>query len=301
MAKMGIKALLKSNMMYWLEDTLLREGLYVNVPAGSVDVYGNSLNALTPIIDDPTYPSGTVWQSAFKNWVYESGITVTESGLIPPIICSGAFVNGVFYTRTDPTYGHSIDFPNGRIIFTAPQSSPIQAVFAYKMVTVDLADSFANENRPLLIETAYKDNPLQTGVQIYPTELSRTLPAIWIDITERTSRGYEIGSASLIAELRGVLHIWSRDGYVADLIGDILAGDQQEVIIGIDFNRAPYPLDEKGDKNSGFTSWDEMSDINHPLRWRRIYLDQISIRSQTPLFEVQRDRADFLARIYPNF
>lgn len=307
MSKMGIKALVRSNLKYWLEDTLLRQGLYINVDAGQIDIYGNDISGLTSIIDDPTYSSGTVWQSAFKNWVHESGITVTESGLLTPSICSGVYVNGTFYAKTsgDPafsaTFAHTIDFTNGRIIFDNPQNAPVQATFSYKLVTIDNADAFENENQPLLIETAYKDNPLQTGVQVYPSEQSRTLPAIFIDMGDRTSRGYELGSVSLIAELRGVFHIWSRDNFTLDMIEDILADAQHTTLVGIDFNRAEYPLNEKGDKNVGFTSYSEMADINHPLRWRRIYLDEISTREQSALYEIQRNRTDFLVRVYPNF
>lgn len=293
-------------MIYWLEDLLLREGLYNTVSRGEVDLYSNDMSELT-LSDDPLYPSGSVWQSAFKNWVHESGITVEESGLAPPTICSGVYVNGTFYAHDsgspsyDATYAHIIDFPNGRVIFDNPQSGPIQAEFSYKMVTVDAADSFGNENRPLLIETAIKDNPLQTGVQPYPTAASRTLPAVWVEILDRRSSGYEIGSASLVADLRGVFHIWSVDGYIADLIEDVLSSEQHSVIIGIDFNRADFPLDHNGDKNSGFSSFQEMSNIHHPLRWRRIYLNEVSAKQQKPLYEVQRTRVDFLARVYPNF
>jgi hypothetical protein len=307
MSSMGIRALVRSNLQFWLEDTLLREGLYVNVNNPQTDIYGNDISLLIPINNDPTYPSGTVFQSAFKNWVYESGITVTESGLLPPIVCSGVTVGGTFrahdsgHPNFSAAHVHTIDFPNGRVIFSNPQSSPVNASFAYKVVTVDHADSFENENRPLLIETAYKDNPLQTGVQIYPSAQSRTLPAIWIEMGDRSSNGYELGSSSLIASYRGVLHIWSRDNFTSDLVEDILAKAQHSVIIGIDFNRASYPLNEYGDKEPSFTSYDEMADIYHSLRWRRIYLDEVKTRQQPSLYEVQRTRVDFLVRIYPNF
>jgi hypothetical protein len=298
MARMGIKSLVKSNLQYWLEDKLLRQGLYINVPSGNVDYYGRDLSLLTPIVGDPTFASGTVYQSAFKNWVHESGITVSESGLAEPIVCSGAYVNGAFVPRGAAL---SVDYPNGRVIFSAAPTGTVQAAFAYKMVTVDDADIAENENRPLLIETAYKDNPLQSGVQVYPTAISRTLPAVFVELTSRQSRGYEIGSASLIAELRGVFHIWSKDPFIHDIVEDILANAQREVLIGIDFNSAPYPLNHVGDKNSGFTSYDEMADINHPMRWRRIYLDEVSTKKQKPLFEVQRLNADFLIRVFPIF
>lgn len=306
MSSMGVKAMVRSNLKYWLTDALLREGLYQTVSSGQQDIYYNDNSVLT-LVDDPSYPSGTVWQSAFKNWVHESGIVVTESGLAPPVVCSGVYVNGIFRARTSgnpsfsASYEHKIDFRNGRVLFSSPQSSPIQAAFSYKLFTVEQADEKENENRPLLIETSWKDNPLQTGVQVYPTAKSITLPAIFIEFLSRTQKGYEIGSANTISELRGVFHVWSRDSFMADMVEDILASKEQNVIVGIDFNRADYPLDSDGDKNAGFTSWDEMANINHPYRWRRIYIDDISTKTQSPLVEIQRSRIDFLARVYPNF
>lgn len=298
MARQGIKPLVKSNLTYWLEDKLLREGLYINVPSGYLDYYGRDHSILIPVNDDPTYASGTLFQSAFKNWVHESGIAVTESGLAEPVVCSGAYVDNTFVARGATL---KVDYPNGRVIFSTPQTGTVRASFAYKMVSVDDADRFENENMPLLIETSYKDNPLQTGVQTHPTAISRTLPTIFVEFTERRNAAYEIGSASLIAELRGVFHIWSRDGMIPDMVEDILTNAQEEVLIGIDFNRAAYPLTHEGDKNSGFTSYDEMADINHSLRWRRIYLDEVTSKKQKPLYEVQRTRVDFLVRVFPNF
>jgi hypothetical protein len=298
MAQQGIKSLTKSNLTYWLENKLLTAGLYINVPSGDLNYYGQDLSILVPVVDDPTYASGTLFQSAFKNWVHESGITPSESGLAAPIVCSGAYVDNAFVARGA---GVKVDYPNGRVIFSSPQTGTVRASFAYKMVGVDDADRFDNENMPLLIETHYKDNPMQTGVQTYPTAISRTLPMVFVEFTERRNAAYEIGSASLIAELRGVFHVWSRDQMIPDIVEDILTNAQQEVLIGIDFNRAEYPLNHEGDKNSGFTSYDEMADIHHSLRWRRIYLDEVNSRKQKPLYEVQRTRVDFLARVYPSF
>ena len=303
---MGLKALVKSNLEYWLNNKLLTDGLYVSISSGLVDIYGNDLSRLIASSDE-SFPSGSVYQSAFKNWVYESGIIVSESGLAPPVVCSGVYVNGIFRAHDtgsplySAAYGHSIDYPNGRVIFDSVVSATVQAEFSYKTVTVSQAPQKNNENRPLLIETAWKDNPQASGADIYPKASSQTLPAVFIDVIDRTSKGYEIGSKSLIADFFGVFHIWSRDDYMLDLIEDVLTSAQHDVILGINFNNAPYALNYIGDKNEAFASYDTYANAWHQYFWRRMYLDEVRGKKDTPLFEVERGRAEFRVRVYPNF
>lgn len=306
MAEMGRKALVKSNLEYWLNNKLLTNGLYVTIPSGDVDIYGNDLSRLVSFYDG-ALPSGTVYQSAFKNWVYESGIIPTESGLAPPVVCSGVYVNGIFRAKdtTSPlysaAYAHSIDYPNGRVIFDNVINATVQAEFSYKTVAVSHASEKNNENRALLIETARKDNPQASGADIYPSATSRTLPAVFIDIIDRRSSGYELGSSSLVSEFFGVFHIWSRDDFVQDLIEDILTDAQHSVILGINFNDAPYPLNYIGDTNGPFESYDTYANVHHRYFWRRMYLDEVRGRKDAPLFEVERGRAEFRVKVYPNF
>lgn len=306
MASMGLKALVKSNLEYWLNNKLLTQGLYISIPSGYADIYGNDLSRLQASSDE-SFPSGTVYQSAFKNWVYESDITVSESGLAPPIVCSGVYVDGIFRAKdsSSPLYSaahaHSVDYPNGRIIFDSVVNGTIQAEFSYKTVTVGHAPAKGNENRPLLIETAWKDNPQASGADIYPKASSQTLPAVFIDIIDRTSRGYELGSSSLIADFFGVFHIWSRDDFTLDLIEDILTDAQHDVILGINFNSAPYPLNYIGDKNGSFESYDTYANVHHRYFWRRMYLDEVRAKKDVPLFEVERVKAEFRVKVYPNF
>jgi len=306
MATMGKKALLKSNLELWLNDLFLRHGLFTTIASGATDVYGNDISRLRPS-NDPTFPvDGTVFQSPYKNWVYESGIIPIEVGVISaPIVVSGVIVDGTFHqtTETTGTYAHIIDYPNGRVIFDSPLAgSPvIQADYSFKEVTVDFANVFNNENMPLQIETSMKDNPAQTGVESYPTSDSRTLPAVFIDILSRQSSGYELGWRSLVADYFGVFHVWARDDFQRDMIEDILADEQRQVLLGINFNTAQYPLLSRGERNPSFTSYSTLADVNGPYFWRRIYLDQTGPTKDVPLFEVERSRINFNARVYPNF
>lgn len=304
MVSQGRKSLLESNLQFWLENKLLTEGLYRNINTGQTDFYGRDLSRLVPVPADEGYLDGQVWQSAFKNWVYESGITPTQSGLVEPTVASGVTVNSTFYAESaSGAFAHHIDFPNGRIIFDTPIStlSNVQATFAYKMVTVDFAERFNNEKMDLLIQTSLKDNPPQTGVQDYPSKDNRTLPAIWIDVSRRENDGYELGSKSLVSDFFGVFHVWANDRWLRNVVEDIVNAAHRDVLLGIDFNDAPFPLLSKGRRNPAWTTYSDYARVHSPYFWRRIYLDEIGSRKDKPLFEIERTRVTFQARIFPNF
>jgi len=305
MAKLRRKTLLKSNLEYWLNDKLLREGLYRNITVGETDVYGDDMSKLIPITDDENFSNGQVWQSAFKNWVYEDGIPSSVSGVAPPVVASGITVDGTFYPEatTSGAFAHFIDFPNGRVVFLSPilDSSLVQGDLAFKEITVDFAERFDNERMDLLTETAFKDNPQQDGTVAYPSKEQRTLPAIWIDFLDRTNDGYELGAKSLVTDFKGVFHIWGRDGFLRDIVEDIVNDTHRDVVLGIDFNTAPYPLLSKGRKNPAWPGYAELARLHSPYFWRRIYIEEINPKKDKPLFEIERTQARFRVRIYPNF
>jgi len=304
MARQGRKSLLESNIQFWLENKMLTEGLYRNISEAQVDFYARDLSLLLPVTSDPDYQDGQVWQSAFKNWVYESGIVPVQTGIVPPTLVSGVTVNGTFYPdSTVGGFAHFVDFPNGRIIFNSPIStaSIVRTSFAYKEVTVGFAEELDNERMDLLIETAIKDNPRQSGVQSYPSRDNRTLPAIWIDVLRRENDGYELGSKSLVSDFYGVLHIWARDRWMRNIVEDILNDAHRDVLLGIDFNSAPFPLLHRGRRNPAWSKYSDYANVYSNFFWRRIYLDEIGCKKDKPLFEIERTRLTFQARIYPNF
>lgn len=307
MPQLRAKSQLKANLDLWLNNLFLTDGYYNTVSSGELDIYSRDISRLSAQTS-PDYPDNTVYQSAFKNWVHESGIVPIYS-VSPPIVSSGVVVNGTFYPK-DPSapgynaaFAHSIDYPNGRVIFSSPRSTSdqINGVFSYKEVAVDFGDTFENEQKEFYFETAYKDNPYQTGVMTYPQENSRTLPLVVIDITSRNNEGYELGSASNLAEFRGSFHVWARDSASIDMIEDLIMQNERAVLLGINFNTAPMPLGWNGDKNPSFTTYAQYATLTSPYLFKRIYIDELNVIRTPPYYNIDRVRIDFLARIYPNF
>lgn len=311
MPRLRNKALVKHNLILWLNDLFLKDGFYTNISTGESDVYGRDISELSSV-DSPSHADGRVWQSAFKQWVHESGLTPTNSMMSSPILSSGVSVNGTFYPSSpsaagyNPIYGHSIDFDNGRVIFDTPLSSSdtVQGEFAYKEVYVDFSDAFENETKEFYIETTYKDNPMQTGVIIYPEENSRTLPMVLVDAANIDYSPYELGNNSNVLDLTGSFILWTRDSYMKDQLEDLLTYQNSVVLIGVDLNQpngSPFPLIYNGDKNPLYTNYDTIADIYGPYFWRRIYLENISSRRIQPLYNIERTRVNFRIRVYPNF
>ncbi len=302
-----VKSQVRANIDLWLNNLFLRDGFYTTIASGQADIYGRDNSALTSV-PDPDFPDNSVFQSAFKNWVHESGL-IPDHSITPPIVASGVVVDGIFYPR-DPlapgfnaSFVHNIDYVNGRILFSSPvgSSSAVQAAFSYKHMWVDYSDRFENEQDEFYIETAFKDNPMQTGVVTYPRRDSVPMPAIMIDFLSREQDPYELGSASNVAVFRGTFHLWARNNADKDLVEDLLSQQEHTVLAGIDFNSAPMPLDRFNDKNPAFTSYEDFADINGPHFFKRIYIDEISQKNSSPFYNIERGRLDFLIRVYPNF
>lgn len=308
MPRQRVTSIVKSNLDLWLNDLFLRDGLYHNISAGETDIYNRDISQLI-YVDDEDYPEGCVWQSHFKSWVHESGISPSDTGVAPPIIPTGVTVDGTFYPQFsgdagyNATYSHHFDFPNGRIIFDTPLAtgSYVKTEFSHKTVTVEFSNSYENETKDLFIETSHKDNPYQTGVLAYPTKDQRTLPIVLINVQSRTNDAYELGSASNVAVLNGSFHIWTREPYIKDLVEDLICQQEHTVLLGIDFNTAPQPLDYYGDKNPSYTSYGSFANEWGEHFFKRIYIDELNQIEVTPFMNIERSRINFTIRVYPNF
>jgi hypothetical protein len=298
------KPLIKSNLHYWMEDKLVRAGWYDNVTVGETNFYGHDISRFIPITDDPDFIDGRVWQSAFKNWVYASGIPAAFSGVAAPFVASGVVVDGTFYSEAATgIYAHQLDFENGRVIFdnVIAGSPVVQGAFSYQLVSVRMADELDNENQPVLLESFYKDNPAQTGVATYPSAANRTLPAIFIDVRDRKNSPYELGTRNSVKDYFVVCHLYNRNPLYQDRLEDFLANFHHETILGINFSTAPFPLGAFGERDLTFTGYSTLASLYSGYFWRRIYLEEVEIKKVAGLFNIQRSQAHMRVRIYPNF
>lgn len=244
-----LRSLLKLNLKLFFDMHFLREGAYVNVASGQQFYDGSDMSLLLPDTSaDDTFnglSNGSVWQSAFRQWVYESGVSLDGTNLQShPIVASGIFVEGAFRPTDDPVFGHTIDFIDGRIIFDSPKSLDlkVQAAFAARQVRVDFEHAFNQQAQVGVLGTKYFTNPVTSHQLVYPSGAIQTFPAVFLEIDGREMRPYEMGNRSAIIKEQVRLHVWAQHDLQRDDIVDVLSAQWRKSIPIIDFNLAPLPL-----------------------------------------------------------
>lgn len=244
------RSLLKLNLRLFLDLILLREGGFQVISSGLPFYSGEDMSLLLP---DTTATSefvglsaGQIWQSAFRNWIYESGIPIDGTGLTAaPTTPSGVYIYGAFRPTNDPVFGHTIDYLQGRVIFNSPQSldAKVQADFSAKDIRLSFEHLFNQQFQKGYLEAKFTTNPGTSSQLIYPSgSEAQPWPAVFIDVDARTFTAYEMGNRSLIAKDTVNLFVWALDDLQRDNIVDILSAQERKVFPIIDWNITPLPL-----------------------------------------------------------
>jgi hypothetical protein len=244
-----LKSLLKLNFKFFIDMHFLREGAFTNIASGTLFYDGSDMSVLLPDTEADDLlggvTNGQVWQSAFRDWVYESGVPLDGTRVIaPPIFASGVFIEGAFRHTSDVNFGHAIDYINGRIIFNQPQplSLQVNAEFAAREVRTTFEHQFNQQYQTSVLETKFSSNPYASNQLVYPSGLLYPFPAVFLEVTDREFDAYELGNRSLIIKDTLRFHIWALDDMQRDNIIDILTSQMRKWVPIIDFNIAPLPL-----------------------------------------------------------
>jgi hypothetical protein len=242
-----IRSLLKLNFKNFFDMVFLREGLWTNIASG-VLFNGQDPSLLMPDEDAPAelgLSYGQVYQSPFREWVHESGVPLdgveTQES---PIEVSGVYVQGAFRAPNDPTFGHAVDYFNGRVIFNTPQINvgPIHANYAYRHVRVGFENNFNQQFREGYIEHQIGTNPETSRHLVYPSGMFQPFPAVFIETNGRSLKPYEMGNRSAILTQEVKFHIWSLDDLQRDDIMDIIDSQWRKTLPLVDFNMVPLPI-----------------------------------------------------------
>lgn len=229
--------------------TFLRSGGFTSVASGAQFYDGGVMSLFLPdtTSDDTLFgvEDGKIFQSPMREFIYESGVVLDGTNVTaPPTVMSGVYVEGAFRPTTDSEFGHTIDFINGRIIFDTAQSLDLQvhADFAYREVRVGFEHNFNQQYRQGYLESKYTTNPGTSNQLVYPSGQAYPFPAVFIEVDERKTRGYELGNRSLIMTDSVKMHIWALNDMQRDNIFDIITAQVRKQLPLIDFNMAPLPL-----------------------------------------------------------
>jgi hypothetical protein len=256
------RQLLKLNLKFYLDQVLVREGSYQNVSLGQIAFDNTDVSELKPDNSDITLAmmglnreqAFRVYQSPFRNWVYESGLLNAvdrgEAQKNAPILASGVYVNGIFKTDNaahlsyDPTLVPTIDWLNGRVILSSGlgASDTVRADYSYLEVAVDFADRHNVDMEEYVQNTKYGTNPDTFGSIAYPSGRFKPLPAVFIEITEQTHEPYELGNRSLAERDLITFHVFSFSQTMFDNIMDTIRLQDRRPFPIVDYNVAPMPL-----------------------------------------------------------
>jgi hypothetical protein len=236
------------SLILYLENELLQEGMYETITSGNYDYLGNNLAKLEKVSNDINYGDNIVYQSPYRDWVYETSLTMA-SGYSEPIIASGVYISGVFYGKNDNTYGHYIDYLNGRVIFKQSHNlSDVYSDYARKIFTIiktypnkDVSRNIGQFNRDILTTVGYPSGVL-------------TLPAIFIQCNTQEIDGYQLGGGQKLG-ISYDLHIMAYDDTDCINLSDFLISKKGGSIKVIDFNNAPFPLNEWGDYSTNYLNY----------------------------------------------
>lgn len=277
-----LRFLMKHSWREFLDAELLRDGNYDVISSGTQFYDGTDLSVLVPdtspevLAELGNLQPGQVWQSLFKNWVYQNPPTVNPSVVLnhwpTAARASGVYIDGAFRLEADAVYPHSIDHINGRVIFDSPitdfATKKIHADYTYKTVQILSLTEFNNQIRNGVLEQQYKTNPFTAGQLVYPSGSLKLapLPIIFVENMGRTyDGGYQLGDRSLIARDELVCEIWALDESTRDNLIDLVSFQQRKSFPILNYNIVPFPLSGiKNELSPAFVPYETLG-LNKPL------------------------------------
>lgn len=288
--KYNIKTLttqLEHNIVSFLDDGLLKIGAFGNVSESVSNIYGADMSVLRPS-KDPHNVDYTLWQSARKNWIYES----ITGGSYSPISFSGVSVSGVsgssFYPAPtgNNTLGYSVNYKEGSILFdqSVYRSAKITASYSYKLFNIEVASQsplWKNIQQSSFNPSDFNNSYYSSGDFNVPSEHRVQLPTIIVEAVNRSiNKPFRLGDHSLISNQKILLHILSENKEDRDKINDILNYQQGRYIYLYDINKlvesGTYPLNFDGSVNNNRLEYDDIL-ANPDYRLMSTRFDKITV------------------------
>jgi hypothetical protein len=242
---------LESNLKTYLDWGLLEIGAFNNISGTSSGAYGGAYYDLR-VVSDPSYTDGQIWESARKDWVWETGTTYSFS----PINISGIEISGTTYGTGDATYGHHYNYPLGRVVLdnAVPTNGSIQVNHSSRSVQVYIADQAPwwdqiQYNSYRIDDTTF--NEIGSGNWDILASNRVQLPSIVVEaVSRRTMRPYEMGTVGNFVYQDVLFHILAESRWWRNKLLDIISLEKDRTIWLYDNNLIAdvtgYPLDERG-------------------------------------------------------
>ena len=256
---------LENNLKWYLDWGLLGIGGWSNISIPTAGAYGGTFDSLRPV-QDPAYADGQVWETARKDWVWETGTAWTGSEA--PVQISGAYVDSTLYGTGDATYGHHYDYSLGRVVFDNPidTTKSVNMEYSYRNVQVYIADQ-----APWWDELQY--NSLRVDDATFDVAGSGAwgilsnhrvqMPAVVLEtVPRRRFTPYQLGDTSQFVQQDVVFHVVAESRWWRNQLIDILSFQKDNQIWLFNSNTLSdsgvYPLDYRGMKTESPLNYNDV-------------------------------------------
>lgn len=247
---------LEQNLKLYTDWSMLGIGGWVDIAIDQTGVFTGEDSNLK-MIDDDSYTDGQVWEGFRKDWVWETGVDYTTTGVSPePTTITGVTVNGTSYASGDATYGWHINYALGRVIFDTAiaTASTVKLAYSYRYVQSHVAADVPWW-RELQYRSFHSEDIMFTqddnGDWVVGGNHRVQMPCVIIEATSRgAAKGYELGNNALALNLDVNFHIFAenrsdRNKLVATFL---LQNDKTIWMANIDdiARSGDFPLDYRG-------------------------------------------------------
>lgn len=265
---------LEDNIKLFLDWGFLNIGGFIDV---NIPPSGNSGPAFAKLVNNPSSPNNNIWETARKDWVYESGVAHNNRS---PLNISGIYLNNTFLPGPSGSgsYTYSLNYQLGRISFSGPISSSSKVCLNYSYKYIQIYK--ANESiwwKELQNNTYYTNNPdynISSNNRIQ-------LPAIIIETIPRTVlTPYQLGTTENIITQDILLHIFTENPVQRNSIIDTLVLQKDKTLYLNNITKILkdniQPLNHKGEPNSNRLNYHQLQN-NSAYFTNTCYITNVSV------------------------
>ncbi len=264
---------LELNLKTWFEWALLRAGAWTDVTIPTLGAFGGDYSILRRV-DDPSFTAGTVYESARKDWVWETGVNHEDfdANTVNPISPALVYVDTVL---TSPDH---INYPLGRVVFSSAQSSAsvITATYSYRYAQVYRANDTPwwkdLQYRSFRVDDSHFSQESK-GVWSIGSQHRIQMPCVIIEAVPRAvSRGFQLGDGAAIVEQDVLVHVLAESSSDRNKLVDIFRGQFDKSIYLFDNDlvaqNTDYPLDHQGEIVDSAQTYPALVDTTANGGWR---------------------------------
>lgn len=271
---------LEVNLTDFLQWGFLGVGGFFNVAIPTSGYYGGKYHQLR-LSEDPYYTKGQVWESARKDWVWETGVPCDRQ----PTRVSGVYVDGSFHPIGETgVYAHSVDYPRGRVVFDGPinVNSAVTCEYSYRLFQTTTAD--VPWWQQLQSNSFRVDDPQFTqfgsGEWSVLSDNRIQLPAVVVEARpEFTAYGVQLGSYNQWVFQDVYFHVLTEDRPNYKFLTSALSAQRELTIVLFDKNvladSGVFPLDDRGMPVDSGRMYPDLVD---KYGWKKATFDSVEAR-----------------------